>query len=322
MLLIGSLLCAIAGVMLLGISLAGRPTRGENLVGSHLVTGPGAIAFTLGAILVQVACPLPTNAANVTLGLLWPAILVGVTFLPLASYTRRGAVAAKVAMVVVVAAPFLLGHGGRVHPSLAWLGAGVLATLGLTNLWALVGYRMRRWLAPLWRLGRAPQPSEWERNQAAWQRGQWQQVPADASVAMLLCHARSLAPDVRAACHARLAAHADFEPGIAAALRSEQPGQALWYVTHHCPRSPSTFAAPVRELLARLRATWPERLRHDPHPRPWAGDLIDALDCATAVLLAGGDVRAELQAWQQELATMPKFARLAKQLGRWLRKAG
>ncbi len=63
-------------------------------------------------------------------------------------------------------------------------------------------------------------------------------------------------------------------------------------------------------------------MRHDDHPHPWTGDLVPALECALAILHAGGDVRGELAAWQQELASQPKFARLAKELARWLRRAG
>lgn len=322
MLTFADLLCALAGVLLLGMSLTGRKTRGENLVGAHLVVGPIAIAFVLGSVLMQVASPLPTTVANVVLGILWPGVIVGTTFLPLVPYGSTRAATAKGAMVLVAGAPFLLGHGGRVHPALPWIGAGVMAMVSLIPTWWVVGHRIRRRLAPLLHPRRRKQPSAWERNQADWQRGEWQKVPADASVQMLLGHARSLAPDVREACHARLAAHPDLEQDLAAALLGEQRGNALWYLTGHYPRSRTVFAAPIRELLATLRATWPARMRDDPHPHPWTGDLIPALDCATAVLLAGGDVRGELQAWQQELASMPKFARLAKQIARWLKKAG
>lgn len=324
MLPFADVLCALAGVLLLVMTLPGRSMRGEAFVGAHLVTGPMALAFTLGAVAVQFAAPLPFAWANALLALCWPGVVVGLTFLPLAAYGGRRAPLVKTVMPVVVAAPFLLGHGGAWHAAVPWFGAGALASVGLGGTWVLLEQPLRRWRM---RLGRAlsaspPEPSAWEREQAEWQRGEWRKVPVAAGVATLLQHARSLAPEVRAACHERLVAHPDLDAALAAELRGPQPAEALWYIAHHYPRSRQVFAAPIRELLASLRATWPERLRADTHERPWTGDLMPALECAVAVLVAGGDVRAELRAWQQELASLPKFRGMAQELARWLAKQG
>lgn len=323
MLWLGCSICVLAGAMLLLMALPGRPTRGEAFVGAHLVTGPIALVFGAGAALVLWQAPLPAAVALVLL-LLAPGFLVGLTFLPLAACGGRRARLVKAVVLVVVASPFAIGHGAAAHAALPWAGALVLAAVGAGGSWVLVEQpwrRLRARVAAALRTG-AREPSAWEREQAEWQRGEWAKVPADASVAALLPHARSLAPDVRTACHERLAAHADLDAALATALRAPEPSDALWYVAHLYPRSRRPFAAPIAELLARLRATWPERLRADPHERPWTGDLLPTFECAVAVLLAGGDVRAELRAWHAELATMPKFTGLAKDLARWLKKAG
>lgn len=320
MLPLAYLLCALAGGLLLVFTLRGQPRNGESFVGAHLVTGPVAIAFGLGAILVQVAAPLPSTTANVVLGLAWPGAIVGLTILPLVAYQRHGARLTKTVMPLIVAAPFLMGHGAAIHAALPWCGAAVLTVVGLGGSHLLLAWPLQRLFRRITRRFATCQPSEWERNQADWQRAQWQQLPSDASVPMLLGHARSLAPDVRTACHARLADHPELDAGIAAALLGEHPGDALWYVTHHYPHGRARLAGPLNELLSRLRATWPKRLRKDTHPNPWTGDLIPAFDCAIAVLVAGGDTRAELGAWQQELAALPKFQKAAGELARWLQK--
>lgn len=322
MLLFAYVLCALAGGLALLMTVGARPTRGENLTAAHLVTGPIAIAFVAGAVLVQIAAPLPTTVANVVLGVTWPGMIVAMTFLPLGASSRRHALVPKVAAPLIVGSPFLLGHGHLLHPAMPWAGAGVLTLVGAFGSYVVVGDPLRRWILRKVNSLRPRQPSEWERNQAEWQRGEWRKVSADAPVVALLAHARSLAPDVREACHARLAAHPGLEAGVVEALRSADPSYALHYLTHNYPRLRADFAAAINELLATLRRTWPKRMRNDPHPHPWTGDLIPAFDCAIAVLVAGGDTRAELRAWQAELATMPKFQGAAKELARWLKKAG
>jgi hypothetical protein len=321
MLWLGYLLCGLAGAALTLMAAAGRPTRGENMVGTHLVTGPMALLFTLGTLLVLLTAPLPHSATNVAMYVALPGLAVGMTFLPLAAYSRN-TWPIKLLVPLIAASPAALGHGAAVHAALPWLGAALLALPAVGSTCMMLRYplqHLRDRLVRLLRLG-SREPSEWERGQYAYHREQWQEVPADADVGVLLAHARALAPDVRAACHARLDDHPELEPGLAKALVGEYPSNALWYLQHHMKGDRSTFAAPVAALLAQLRATLPDRMRRDDHPHPWTGDLMPALECGLEILRAGGDVRAELQAWQLELASQPKFARSAKQLARWLAK--
>ncbi|MCU0864142.1 MAG: hypothetical protein MUC36_10140 [Planctomycetes bacterium] len=321
MLWLGYLLCGLAGAALTLMAAAGRPTRGENLVGSHRITGPMALLFTLGTLLVLLAAPLPHTAANVAMYVAMPGLAVGMTFLPLAAY-GHDTWPIKLLVPLIAASPAALGHGAAVHAALPWLGAALLALPAVGSTGMLLRYPLQRLRGQFVRLLRrgSHEPSEWERGQYAYHREQWQKVPADADVGTLLAHARSLAPDVRAACHERLAAHPELAPGLAKALVGDDPSNALWYLQHHMQGDRSTFAAPVAALLAQLRATLPDRMRHDDHPHPWTGDLMPALECGLEVLRAGGGVRAELEAWQRELASQPKFARSAKQLARWLAK--
>ena len=321
MLWLGYLLCGIAGAALTLMAAAGRPTRGENMVGSHRITGPMALLFTLGTLLVLLAAPLPHTAANVAMYVALPGLVVGMTFLPLAAYGRN-TWPIKLLVPLMAAAPAAVGHGATLHPALPWLGAALLALPAVCTGYMVLIRPLRRLRGRLvHRLGLGSQePSEWERGQYEYHREQWQKVPADADVGALLAHARSLAPDVLVACHARLADHPELEPGLAKALVGEHPSNALWYLQHHLKGDRATFAAPVAALLAQLRATLPDDMRRDDHPHPWTGDLMPALECGLEVLRAGGGVRPELEAWQRELASQPKFARQAKQLARWLAK--
>lgn len=321
MLWFGTVLCALGGMLLAALALPGKPTRGENLIGAHLYTAPLALAFTIGALCVLLGAPLPHPAASWVLGLSLPGLLPAMTLLPLAAHGHRHALLAKAAVLLVVLAPFALGHGGNLHAALPWLGAGVLVLVAAAGLWGVFGSWLRRRLAR-WTAGlRRRAPSAFEVEQGDWQRRQWLAVPPVASVEVLLGHARALAPDVRTACQQRLLAHPDLEAGLAAALRGPEPGAALWYLRHCYPRAKAPFAAPLVELLAGMRRTWPERLRADSHPRPWTGDLLPALECAVAVLREGGEVRDELLAWQGELAALPPFAELAQDLERELARA-
>lgn len=325
MLAIGYVLCGLGGASLTAMAMGGRPTRGENMVGTHLITGPMALAFTLGALLVALATGVTPTALAVAFYATLPGLAIGMTILPLAAYGRRTGII-KLAVPCVVAAPFAIGHGAALHPMLPNAGAAVLSLIGAASTWMMLGYRVRRFISSIRHrlFGRFRQraPSGWDLQQGNWQREQWQKVPADASVEQLLPHARALAPDVREACHARLLAHPDLVAGLIAGMQGGDPGMVFWYLTFHYPRAKAPFAKAIGDALAAMRATMPQRLRHDDHPRPWTGELVPALECATAVLLDGGDVRDELQAWQRELAAMPKFAGLAKQIGRWLKKAG
>ena len=321
MLPVAYVLCAVAGAILVATTLRGRPTRGEYLVGMHLAIGPFAVAFVVGAALAQSAAPLPSTAANVLLALTWPGNVLALTGLPIAAHQGGRTLLPKLLLPLVVAAPFGLGHGANLHPTVPWLAAGLLVLTGLGGSTVLLELPpLRRLRQRLARAGTTRQPSEWERNQAEWQRREYEKLPRDPSVSALLGHARSLDPTVQQQCLTRLAAHPGLHEGLVAALRGEQPGTALWYITHHLPTSRAAFAPPLNELLQRLRLTWPSRLRDDPHPHPYLGDLIPSFDCAIAVLVAGGDTRAELAAWHTELAALPKLQAVARELHRWLRK--
>ena len=323
MLWFGTTLCLVAGVFLVGAAIVGRPTRGEAFVGAHLVTGPLAIVDCIGWGCVLWARPLPVTAANVAMIAAWPGSLIAITFLPLAAYGGRSAGVAKVACCAVAAAPLALGLGTQLHPALVWTGAAVLASCGFGGAWLVVGVWTRPMRARVvwWLRGGRSTPSSWEVQQAEWQRGQWRSVPPDADVASLLPHARSLAADVKTQCLERLASRKDLDEAIGGELLGPEPTDALWYVTHHFPRSRQSLVGPVHQLLSSTRARWEARQADSTRRAEPSGNPVAILDCAIAVLLDGGDLGDELRAWCSILSRMPGCERMAKVTERWLRKA-
>ena len=321
---IAELLLLLAGAPLVLFALSARsPQRPENFTGAHMITGPMAIGMALAWALHLFAAPLPSTWANVLLALTWPGFVVTLTLLPLAAHARRRAWAAKLGCVLAAAAILLLGHGAALHQTMPWLGAAGIALLGVGGTLVVAQPWLRRLRPALG--GFVPSgpraPSSFDAKQSAWQREQWQQLPSDAGVPALLAHTRSLAPDVRQACLARLAARDDLTTAVAALLESAEPEGVLHYVAHDYPRPRAPLAAATAAMLARVRTKWVVRLRNAPDPRPWTGEVVPALECGMVVLRAGGDVRAELEAWQRELATLPPLADLAKQLAGELHKS-
>lgn len=322
---IADLLLLLAGAPLVLFALSARsPQRPENFTGAHVITGPMAIGMALAWALHLFAAPLPSTLANVLLALTWPGYVVALTLLPLAAHGRRRAWAAKLACVFAAAAILLLGHGAALHPMAPWTGAVGIALLGLGGTLLVAQPWLRRLRHTLGRfVPSGPRaPSAFDAGQSAWQREQWQQLPPDADVPALLAHTRSLAPDVRQACLARLAARDDLATAVTALLEGSEPEGVLHYLAHDYPRPRAPLAAATAAMLARVRAKWIGRLRKDRDPRPWTGEVVPALECGIAVLRDGGDVRAELDAWQRELATLPPLADLAKELARLLRASG
>lgn len=324
MIWIADLVLLLAGGPLLLWALLARPTRGENLTGAHRITAPMAIGMALAWALLLAGAPLPSRPGNLLLALLWPGYVVALTLLPLAAHARRGAWLARLACALAIAATLLLGHGPVLHPILGWIGAAGIAAFGLGGTFVLA----EPWLRRLWHTCRSylssgsRAPSSFEADQAAFQREQWRHLPADASVVDLLEHTRSLAPEVRQECLARLAARDDLATAVAALLQSPEPASVLHYLANDYPRPRAPLAAATAVMLATVRAKWIDRLRKDDSPRPWTGEVVPALECGIAVLRDGGDVRTELEVWQRQLATVPPLADLAAQLARQLRKTG
>lgn len=321
---IADLLCGLAAVPLLLLLVTARPMRPEYFMGTHLVSGPIALVLAASWALHLVATPLPGILPNVVLGLLWPGFVIMMTGLPWSAYRNRKANGVKLACVAILLAPVALGHGAAWHPFVPWLGGALIALVGLSGTWVVVGQFVRRRVFKLLLmtgLVRRP-PSQFDEGQRKVQRERWKALPVDAPVSELLGFARSLAPEVRKEALERLAARADLEAAVATALQRSDLWAAYLYVVQDYPRSRAPLAPTVVALLSERRKQWTDRLSADANAVPDTGEIMPFLECALAILRDGGAVSAELAAWKDLLAAHRKLAGLAKELARAIRKVG
>ena len=315
LLVLANLVAVISGALLVVLAVTAKPTRGENLMGFHLVTTPLGLAQALAALLGLLAHGVEPAWLGWLAGLLLPGYGFAMLALPFACFDRRGVTPARAAVLAtfaVVDGPFVTAWASSV-------GAGVVAVYG----GIAVAMAANWWLGPkLRRMVRSHQPAgpdEWQQKQGEWQREQWQQVPADATAGRLLEFVRAFAPEVKAMSVQRLAALQDLLEQIAHLLRTSERSDAPHYVVHHWPGRRADLAGAMRDHLELMLADAKQRLRKDRGPKPFLGNYAGSLDAAIAVQQDGGDVHAALQRWHDFLASVPSHRQVAKQLVRYLR---
>ncbi len=288
------------------------PARRPRFVdGDFVITAPLAFGMVLAALLHLVFAPLPWWPSHLLLAALAPGCWLTMTLLPLVARNRLRARAkqARAGCLLACVATELLGRGSRLHPWAPWLGAVVLAALGTGGTCLLLERPLRRGCRALLRLvGLAPPAlTSAERSAADRQRQAWRELAPNLGGSGLFAFARSLAPEVRAQCLARLAAAPDLDRLTAVGLSGPDAADVLAYVCHDYPRSRVALAAATAAMLAARRAQWPEH-------RDRTGDLESLLTCGIAVLRDGGDLRQALEAWLPLLAGRAEFAELERTL--------
>lgn len=319
LLVLANLLAVISGGLLVVLAITAKPTRGENLMGFHLVTAPIALAQTLAVLLGLIAHGVEPAWLGWLAGFLLPGYFVALAGLPFVCLDRRGATQARAAVLLAVAATLLVVDGAFVAASASLVGVGLVAVYGAITSSLLAKW----WLAPMLRrmlqFHRPAGPDQWQQSQGAWQREQWQQVPADATAGRLLEFVRAFAPEVKAQSLQRLAALPDLLAQIAHLLRTSPTSDAPFYVVHHWPGRRSDLAGAMRDHLDLMLADAKQRLKRDTGPNPFLGNYAGSLDAAIAVQQDGGDVREALQRWHDFLAAVPQHREMARQLVRYLR---
>lgn len=149
MLFFANILLLLAGTALLVLVARAGPTRGENLVGLHLILFPIALALTLalglGIATSWASAPFPT----------WPlyAVLPGFLFtmvgLPFACFSQRGAGLAKLFVLSALVGLALALNGHLLAPAAHWTGGGIVALLSAGAFAMPVAMRLR---TLLWRI--------------------------------------------------------------------------------------------------------------------------------------------------------------------------
>jgi hypothetical protein len=319
LLVLANLLAVISGALLVVLAVTAKPTRGENLMGFHLVTTPLGLAQALAVLLGLCAHGVEPAWLGWLAGLLLPGYGFAMLALPFACFDRRGVTPARAAVLLGVLATFAVVDGPFVTAWASSVGAGLVAVYGgiavamAANWW--LGPKLRRMV----QFHRPAGPDEWQQKQGEWQRGQWQQVPADATAGRLLAFVRAFAPEVKAMSLQRLAALPDLLEQIAHLLRTSATSDAPHYVVQHWPGRRADLAGAMRDHLDLMLADAKQRLRNDRGPNPFLGNYAGSLDAAIAVQQDGGDVHAALQRWHDFLASVPSHRQMAKQLVRYLR---
>ena len=319
LMVLANLLVVVSGGLLVVLAVTAKPTRGENLMGFHLVTTPLGLAQALAALLGLLAHGVEPAWLGWLAGLLLPGYAFALLALPFVCLDGRGATLARAAVLLAVLATFAVVDGPFVTTWASVAGAAVIAVYGAIAVALLAKW----WLGPKLRrmvqFHRPTGPDEWQLKQGEWQRGQWQQVPADATAGRLLEFVRAFAPEVKAQSLQRLAALPDLLAQIAHLLRTSTISDAPHYVVHHWPGRRSDLAGAMRDHLDLMLADAKQRLQRDRGPNPFLGNYVGSLDAAIAVQQDGGDVREALQRWHDFLAAVPQHREMARQLVRYLR---
>lgn len=319
-LLVAAALALGSAILLLLLCLPGRPTRGENFVGFHLVTTPLALAsaasMLLGLLVHGVAPAWFAVLAYTSL----PGYVLALVVLPFACFERRRARLAKLLVCVAVVGSVLLAAGPHLAPWAAVAGAAVEVTYGGFTTLLVAGWGLRNRVRRWWPRRRVASGSDFESRQAVWQREQWQKLPPDALVAQLLGFVRSFDRDVQSQCVQRLEATPDLAARLDEVLRQPHDNDAPFYLVHHGAKVRTQVVGGVNAMLDRQLAEARERLRRSrDDERPFLGNFAGTLEAGVAVLQAGGDVRAALQRWVEFLLQVPSHQRLGKQLQGYLR---
>lgn len=319
LLVLANLLAVISGGLLVALVVTAKPTRGENLMGLHLVTAPIGLAQALAVLLGLCAHGVEPTWLGWLAGLLLPGYAFAMLALPFACFDRRGALLPRALVLLGVLTTFAVVDGPFVAAWAPSVGAGLVAVYG----GIAVGLLAKWWLGPKLRrmvqFHRPAGPDAWQQQQGEWQREQWQQVPADATAGRLLEFVRAFAPEVKAMSLQRLAALPDLLEQIAHLLRTSSTSDAPHYVVHHWPGRRADLAGAMRDHLDLVLADARQRLRQDRGPNPFLGNYAGSLDAAIAVQQDGGDVREPLQRWHDFLAAVPSHREMARQLVRYLR---
>ncbi len=323
MLMLANLLLLLAGVALLLVVVPARPTRGENMMGFHLVVIPIALGMTL-ALALGIAVAWPAEpVSGWWLGLALPGHLVGLVVLIFACYDRRGAHLAKLAALATGLGAAATIDGHMIAPTVQFVGGGIVAAVGAITygslLWWGVVPRLRRFVA---RRASSGQLDDFQLGLAQQDRERWQRVGADASLEQLLAYTRSYAADVKEQSIARIAAWPELDTAMAVLLRSKGAEHALFFITHQYPHNRAGLGAAMSDLLDREGAQWEKRARAAARPDFRLDNIMDRLDGGIAVLRDGGAVGASLRRWQQLLASLPHYDKLAREIGKYLRRAG
>jgi hypothetical protein len=314
-------LIAPAVALTLPLALSKRGLGPEGPVGAHMVTIPLALLGAAGlAILIGKglwAC-FP-YARTLAAGLLCGYVAL-MTLLPILAL-RPGL--ARAACLLILAAELAAGVAGvmDVAPGPLRMSSGlVLAAAGLGG-WGVLGAWAVAAAANAARAAEADarRMDAFEREQAAFEAGEWAKLPPSPGLWQLIQFVDSRNPDVRAACRAAIAARPTLEAELIELLGSGWAKYGADYIVDLYERPPAPLAPAYGKFLEASLREWESTLAQHPNPGIWEPNLNPLLDAAVKIARGGGDLREPLRAWAALLERTRGLEGLAARLQAVLR---
>jgi hypothetical protein len=277
----------------------------EGPVGFHMITAPLALLQAAGLVCAQWAGVFtPSGLPGWSWWLLVPGYLVAMTLVPVLPWEARYRLLGHVAMAAVLGGGVLLVAGARETAGQVWLlraGLAPLVAVALAGHGVLAGWW---WHSQRQAIAVAAADAAWiesnQREQAAFQRAEWQKLPPDAPLWQQIQHSHSLDAEVRAQCRSRLAALPDLEPAMRALLGTGWAEHALPVLRDAYPPSTAALAPELQSFYLKQADHWAEQMRGT-EPGSWYGNLAHYVDVAERVVREGGDLRQAVARWQQLL---------------------
>ncbi len=300
------LLLVLGCLPMLLLTFTAKRSGPEGPVGAHMITGPLAL---LQAAALAIAF---SNAAWTELGivrgwlyLILPGYLVASTALPIVAIEARWRSRVRAAIAAVVAGCVLTTNAHTFPEGAPALG---ITGLVLVGAHAGIGYAM---LFALWvqnernRLRTAQadveRQGEFEMKQAAWQRGEWAKLPANAELWQLIQFTHAFAPEVKAQCLERIANLPELEKEVQAMLGTGWAEHSLRYLEDHYPLRFGPLAASFQAVLVDQCERWEVTLRDDRNAGTWYYNLVHYFTIAERIAADGGDVREGMRQWGERL---------------------
>ena len=288
------------------LTFTARRSGPEGPVGAHMITGPLALLQAAAlAIAFGNDAWAELGIARGWLYLILPGYIVASTALPILAIEARWRSPVRAAIAAVVVGCVLTANAHTFPAAAAALG---ITGLVLVGVHAGIGYAM---LLALWvqvernrmRAAQAEvvQQSEFVTKQAAWQRGEWAKLPANAELWQLIQFSHAFAPEVKAQCLERIANLPELEKEVQALLGTGWAEHSLRYLEDHYPLRFGPLAAAFQALLVEQCERWEVTLRDDRNAGTWYHNLAHYFTIAERIAADGGDVREGMRQWGERL---------------------
>jgi hypothetical protein len=317
LLLLANVLFLLSAALTVLLVFSAKGTGPEGPVGAHMLTAP--LALMQAAALALVVGRGDWDFLPVHPGLLAVPLIgyvIAMTILPFAALGRGPAEPrTKAAVAAALAGGFAALDGAALVPGSRLVqsaGGVVVALVGLGG-WLVVGAFWLQTQRNAIRKAEAESQrmSDFEKERAAYDQGEFSKLPADAGLWQLIQFSHSFHPEVRRQCHERIAARPDLERDMIELLGTGWAPHAQHYLRDFYPLPHKGLAPAIGTFLDQECARWEKNLAHDSNPGSWEANMSTCIEVAARVMASGGDVRAPLERWAAFLGSKQGLGGLA-----------